>query len=232
MAKKKLYIVHGWAYSLEPWQETVDTLKALGVEVVQLKVPGLTEPSDEVWTIDMYVDWLKGQFDSDVKPVVLAHSNGGRIALNFLTKHPSGISRLILLNSAGMYDSSTFMLLKRKLGAGLAKVFRVLKRVPLAKKVVYKLLGARDYDRAPDNMKQTLQNMISSDKNLDISGLKGSTSLLWGLKDQETTITNGRKINGLIEGSSLREFENWGHAPYRTHPKELAGAIIEAMEEK
>ena len=45
---KTLYIIHGWAYSIEPWQQTVDWLRENGVDVKQLRVPGLTEPSDEV----------------------------------------------------------------------------------------------------------------------------------------------------------------------------------------
>jgi pimeloyl-ACP methyl ester carboxylesterase len=36
----------------------------------------------------------------------------------------------------------------------------------------------------------------------------------------------------LLPNATLYEFDNWAHAPYITHPNELAAAIIAALEEK
>ena len=52
-----LYIIHGWTYTVEPWSKTLELLKRHSIKVKMLKVPGLTEPSDKIWTIDDYVQW-------------------------------------------------------------------------------------------------------------------------------------------------------------------------------
>ena len=100
-AKITLYIVHGWSYQLDAWQPTLDLLKKHQVEICLFKIPGLTKPSRQVWDVDGYVSWLAKQLKSAKKPIVLAHSNGGRLMLNFCWKYPDKLRHLILLNSAG-----------------------------------------------------------------------------------------------------------------------------------
>lgn len=227
--KQTLCIIHGWAYSIEPWTSTVSVLRSKGYSVVQLKVPGLTSPSDQVWDIDGYVEWLSQELEGVDSPIVLGHSNGGRIALNFLKKYPGRFGKLILLNSAGVNLDNQKISLKRWLFRSLVKIFGFLKHIPLVRKLVYRILKS-DYEDAPKNMKQTLHNMLESDKSLDISGIATTTSLLWGKADDVTPLAMGRKIASLLDNSHLREFDGWGHAPYRAHPYGLAVAIIEELE--
>lgn len=227
---KTLYIIHGWTYSMEPWSPVVKSLKQSGIEVRQLKVPGLTTKSDKVWTIDDYVEWLKVELSGVKQPIVLGHSNGGRIALNYIVKYPNSLSHLILLDSAGVYDYSAKLSVKRKAFKVLAKLLKPLKYVPLIKKIVYRVIGASDYKLAPPNMKKTLSNMITSDKSLKLSKIDVPTTLLWGLKDKVTPIEQGRAMENSIPEASMREFNNWGHSPYKTHPSDLAAVILKVME--
>lgn len=228
---QRLYIVHGWAYSIDPWAETVARLRHNNVDVVQLKVPGLTSPSDEVWTIDGYVNWLAEQLEHEPDPIVLGHSNGGRIALHFASKYPNRLKKLILLNSAGVEIDSETLSTKRALLARLSKVFGPLKHVPFIRKVVYRLLGS-DYGSAPKNMQQTLANMLASDKDFDASIVTVPTTILWGGSDRTTPPQMGRILHAAIKSSRLQVIDDWSHAPYRTHPDQLADTIIAALEEK
>lgn len=227
---KKLYIIHGWAYSIEPWNSVVEKLKESGIDVKQLRVPGLTVKNDKIWTIDDYVDWLQKELVGVERPIILGHSNGGRIALNYAVKYPKSLSHLILLNSAGMYDNSAKVSLKRRLLRILSKILGPIKYIPFARKVVYKLIGASDYNAAPTNMKKTLSNMINSDRTLSLTKVEVDTTIIWGLKDETTPIEQGRKMKQLIPNSTLIEFADWQHSPYKTHPTELANVIIEVME--
>src|SRR5205085_6528900 len=90
----KVFIIHGWTYSLEKWTELCELLREQGIEPIQLKVPGLAEPSDKVWNIDGYITWLGDQLKGEVKPTIIGHSNGGRIALSYIQKYPGKIGRL------------------------------------------------------------------------------------------------------------------------------------------
>lgn len=221
---KTLHIVHGWAYSIEPWQQTVDWLRERGVEVKQLRVPGLTEPSDDVWTIDAYVQWLRDQIADDPSPIVLGHSNGGRIAMHYDEAYPNHIAQLLLLSSAGIEISGQKLSTKRRILKAAAKILAPLKHIPGARKIVYRLLKS-DYNDAPENMKKTLANMLASDKDFDASGVTAPTAILWGEADTTTPLAMGKKLHAAIKNSTFTSFPDWRHAPYRTHPIELAEAI-------
>src|SRR5690349_17232860 len=99
---KKVFIVHGWTYSLDKWTEICGLLRNMGIEPIQLRVPGLTEPSDKAWDIDGYVEWLNDKLKDEKNPVVIGHSNGGRISLAFVQKYPNKLGKLILIDSAGI----------------------------------------------------------------------------------------------------------------------------------
>ncbi len=229
--KKELYIIHGWTYTIEPWTAVVSILRSRGVTVHQLRVPGLTSESDAVWDIDDYVEWLHGTLDGVTRPIVLGHSNGGRIALNYLKRYPDSFDKLILLSAAGINVSNERVSLKRRLFRMAAKALKPLKYIPLVRKIVYRVIGGSDYDRAPANMKQTLHNMLESDKELTLGDIVTPTTVLWGKADYVTPLAQGRKMAHDLPNATIREFDEWGHAPYITHPVELAAAILKELEQ-
>ncbi|MBR1939189.1 alpha/beta hydrolase [Candidatus Saccharibacteria bacterium] len=222
---KKLYIIHGWTYEIEPWRKTVKDLKKYGVEAKLLAVPGLGEKSDKVFTITDYVEWAAKNIPKG--SVALGHSNGGRILLNMLNAKGSDyLSGLILLDSAGIYEKST----KRDLMRKLSKVFAPLKKSAFMRKVVYKLAGAHDYNDAPENMKKTLSNMLESDKVLDISQITTPTRIVWGSDDNITPLRQGEKMCSLLKNAKLTVKEGWRHSHYLKSTDELAQEIASQLE--
>lgn len=221
---KTLYIIHGWTYTTEPWQTTIDTLKAKGVTCKMLNVPGLTAPSRKIWTIEEYVDWADKNLPDGA--VALGHSNGGRILMNLLSQKPDKLTHLILLDSAGVHEKS----FRRDFLKKLAKIGSPLKKNRYLSKIFHKLIGANDYDRAPANMKQTLTNMLESDKKLDPSTITTATTILWGKNDTITPPRQAQILHNKIKNSKLRIHRDWTHAPYISHPKKLAQEILAIME--
>lgn len=222
--KVDLYIVHGWSYTIEPWRTTLGLLRETGLKVKVLKVPGLTEPSDKVYTIDDYVDWVDKELPEGA--IALGHSNGGRILLNLCAKKPDKLKYLILLDSAGIYEPST----KKKIVASLAKIGKPLKKIPALDKVFHKITGTTDYSRAPENMKITLSNMLESDKNLKFDTITTKTYILWGKKDTVTPPRQATKIYEGLPNAELKFYARWTHAPYISNPEELAKALITLVE--
>lgn len=224
--EKTLYIIHGWAYSTDPWTTTINLLEEQGIKVKMLNVPGLTEKSDKVWTVEEYATWADKNIPDGA--VALGHSNGGRILLNLCAKKPDKLFRLILLDSAGVYEPSR----KRDLLRKVSKLGAPLKKLPLAEKVFHKLIGASDYSRAPENMKTTLSNMLDSDKSLSLEKVTIPVSILWGEADTVTPPRQARVLHDKLKHSSLKFFKDWTHAPYISHPAELARAIAEVLGEE
>ncbi len=219
MKKPVLYIIHGWTYTVAPWSRTIALLEKKGIKVEMLHVPGLTTSSRKVWTIEEYVRWADRNIPNG--SIALGHSNGGRILLNLCSEKPDKLKQLILLDAAGVYEAST----KRDLSRGLSKKFGFLKKIPGFTKVWHKLTGATDYARAPENMKKTLSNMLDSDAKLDLSKVLAPTSILWGAADTVTPPRQAEVMHDKIQNSTLEIFPEWTHAPYISHPSELARAI-------
>jgi len=226
---QKLFIIHGWSYNLDKWQKVVPLLQKQGFEPILLKVPGLTEPSDKVWDINGYIDWLDDKLKSEDQPVVVGHSNGGRIALAYLQKHPGRFQRLILIDAAGLPHNGLVHVLKLKILYILAKIGKPISRIPILRKVFYKVIGAQDYNQAPPNMRETMNNMFLADKTIDLAAIKVSTTMIWGEDDTITPLTDGRKMHRLLKNSDLHVVEGARHAPMDTHPQQVADAIGAAV---
>ena len=214
-----LYIIHGWTYTVEPWKNTLAELKRLGVDVKMLHVPGLTEKSGRVYTIDDYVNWADENIPDGA--VALGHSNGGRILLNLCAKKPEKLKFLILLDSAGIYEPSR----RKKVVEKIAKIGEPLKKIKLIDQAFHKITGSTDYSRAPVNMKKTLTNMLASDRTLDFAKVTTPTMILWGKKDTVTPPRQGTAMYERLPNAELKFYAGWSHAPYISHPMELARVI-------
>lgn len=221
---KTLYIIHGWTYTVEPWTKTISLLQKSGIKVEMLHVPGLTAESKKVWSIDDYVRWANQNIPNGA--IALGHSNGGRILLNLSSKNPNKLKHLILLDAAGVYEKST----KKTVVQKISKLGKPLKNNKFISKVYHKIVGATDYDRAPENMKKTLTNMLESDKNLDFTKITVPTTILWGEEDKITPPRQAEIMHQKIKNSTIKFYKNWAHAPYISHPTELARAILLIME--
>src|SRR5579872_5354767 len=143
---KKLYILHGWAYSIEKWKPFLENVKKDKLEPVMLEIPGLTASLEQVWDIQNYVDWLKKILEKeDKKIILLGHSNGGRIALAFAAQYPEKIEQLILIDSAGIYHNEFTLQMKRIVFGFLSKIGKKVTNSTTAKKIFYKIVREHDY---------------------------------------------------------------------------------------
>lgn len=215
-----LYIIHGWTYTVKPWDETLALLKKAGINVKMLHVPGLTEKSDKEYSIEDYVEWADSEIPDGA--IALGHSNGGRILLNLCAKNPEKLKYLILLDSAGIYENT----LKKKIVRGIAKIGKPLKRLPVVDKIFHRVTGSTDYSNAPNNMKATLANVLDSDRYLDITKVETPTLILWGKKDTVTPPKHATMIYERLPKAELKFYPEWTHAPYIADPEGLARALI------
>lgn len=219
-----LYIIHGWTYTVEPWRKTLSMLREKGISVKMLHVPGLTEESKRVFTIEDYMKWADREIPDGA--IALGHSNGGRILLNLCAKKPNKLSYLLLLDSAGVYEPTA----KKKIVSTLAKIGKPLKKIKIIDKVFHKITGSTDYSKAPANMKATLTNMLESDKNLDFSKVETKTIILWGKKDTTTPPRQATTMYEKLPNAELKFYANWTHAPYISSPDELARVLASLVE--
>lgn len=230
MSQSSIYILHGWTQTLNKWANFAKKLESKGFEIKLLKIPGLTEKIDRIWGIDDYVKWLGENLKREKgKIILIGHSNGGRIALNFAIKHPEKISKLVLIDSAGIYHSDIIIRTKRSVFFILAKIGR--KVIPLdgARKLLYFLTGEKDYKTADSIMKKTMINLIQSDKSLLIEKVKVPTIIIWGENDNITPLSDAEVLSGKIKNSKLYVIDGAKHAPQFTHTKGVVNKILEEV---
>lgn len=227
---KRVYVLHGWTYSIDKWQAILDLLKSAKIEPIMLEVPGLTGKSERVWDIDAYVEWLQDATKHESKPFdLIGHSNGGRIAMAYATVYPKRVNRLILIDSAGIYHNELGLRLKRGVFKAAAKVGKRLTNSEKARSLLYTVARSKDYHQAAPHMRQTMANLLVSDKNLAISAVATPTTIIWGSDDKITPVSDGQALHRLIKGSKMRVIGGARHAPFHSHPEATANIIKKVL---
>ena len=226
-AIKNAYIVHGWSYSIEKWDEITSILKEKGIRAQVLKVPGLIYPIEKPWTIDDYVSWLEKELKNEKEKVVLiGHSNGGRISMAYVKKNPEKVSYLFLIDSAGIYHNSIPVKIKRMVFGNLAEIGRKFTTDKTLKKILYKFARSNDYNKADLIMKETMVNLMKSDRQRYFEDVKVPTTIIWGKNDSTTPLADGKILNREIKCSKMIVVNNAKHSPQFTHSHEVADIIL------
>ncbi len=220
----KIFILHGWTYQTETWRPLLDLLTARGIEYEFLRMPGLTDGTDPVWTLDEYVKWLEEQTAGHEKVILYGHSHGGRVSIAYTVKHPDKVERLILEDSAGI-PASGFRRLKRDFFKKLSQVGRIFSNSQTLRKLLYKVIRENDYSGASANMKKTMSNLLSVDLSLILDRITCPTLIIWGADDQTTPLSAGKIIHAGIKGSRMVVIEGARHSPHITHPQKIAELI-------
>ena len=223
----KILVLHGWTYSTEKWDPFMDIISSK-TDVELLKIPGLTEKLEAVWNLDNYVEWLKTKI-GDSKVILIGHSNGGRISLAFANKYPEKVSKLILIDSAGIYHNELPIRLKRLVFKIIAKLGKKIINSEKLRKILYKLSREGDYENASPTVKKTMLNLITTDISFLLPEIKIPTLIIWGENDNTTPLKDGVLMHKLIRGSKLKIISGARHSPQFTHPKEVAKIIYKNL---
>jgi len=221
-----IYILHGWSYSKDKWLPFLSLLKSRGLNPYLLSIPGLTSKIDKPWRIEDYNEWLFKQIVNKEKIILIGHSNGGRIALNFAIKYGKRIKKLILIDSAGIYHSDILTRIKKAGFLLLAKAGKKIFPSKTAQKILYHLAGTKDYLLANQNTKKTMINLLESDKFLNPNKISVPTIIIWGENDKITPLSDGKLLNKLIKNSRFLIIPEARHSPQFTHPEKVADIIF------
>jgi len=240
--KTKIYILHGWTYSTEKWQPFVSTLKEHGIDTKIVKIPGLTAPLDRVWDLEDYITWLKKSLDNDLpapsglssgsktgrqekKVILLGHSNGGRIILNFAAKYPEIVRQLILIDSAGIYHNELPIRIKRSVFGTAAKVGKFLTKSEKLRLLLYRFAREKDYYQANPILRKTMNNLHKVDLVSLLKHITVPTLIIWGALDNATPVSDGKMMHERIKNSKLYIISGAKHSPQFTHEKEVTDII-------
>ena len=209
----RLVILHGWGSDLSRWRPLVSALKPdFPVFLPQL-------PQDKVRNTAAYSDWLYEKTKQLLPFVLLGHSFGGQVAINFTARYPKRVAKLVLIGSAGVRRTS----LKAKLLLSVAKVFNFMP--DKLKQFAYRAIGETDYVNASPVMKKTMHLILKEDQQENMRKIDAPTLILWGKQDHYIRLRDGRLTQQLIKNSVLAEFNAKHSLPF-SHAAEVAQKIL------
>jgi|CZCB01.1.fsa_nt_gi pimeloyl-ACP methyl ester carboxylesterase len=207
---KSVVFLHGWGQDFSSFESVAAELIA-DRHVVGIDLPGfggsaLPETALSVPEYAAAVKELLAALGIE-KPIIVAHSFGGRIALRLGAD--GGAEKLILISSAGLKKrgfSHRYRVVKYKILKRIYKLFSPKKyeRLLLSS-------GSADYRRAGGVMRDILVKAVNYDARKDMRRISCPVYLFWGLLDTETPYRDGLRMRKLIRGSVLMPFYNSGH---------------------
>lgn len=234
---ENVLLIHGWGANIQLYQKIIDNLSNY-CNVYALDLPGCGRSGEpkEVLTLDNYVNLIIKFIEKlNIDNITLiGHSHGGRIIIKLLNREDLHFktNKIILLGSAGIVHKKSFSKIVR------LKIVKLGKRI-LESKIVSKLapnlldnlrnkIGSEDYKMASPVMKKTLINIVNEDLSSFLPKIKNETLLIWGDKDTQTPIEDGRLMNKLIENSGIVEIKNASHYAFLEQP-DYINRVIDAF---
>ena len=242
-----LVLVHGSNASLFTWVPWVNRLDK-DFRVVTLDMPGhgLTGavPNGDYSQEGMVKFTLEVADKLHLaKFAIGGNSMGGGVAARFAEEHPDRVTKLIIVDAAGMPVAS---------GDKVPLAFRIARTPVLNNMMLYitprsivteglndaiihkEIIDDHmvdlywDFARMEGTRAATLKRFtlpVTNDVATDIAKIKAPTLILWGEQDHLIPVAAAHKFNAAIPGSKLFIYPATGHIPMEEVPDESANAV-------
>ena len=225
-----ILFLHGWGDNAATFEPLINILPNK-YQILLLDLPGFggTQMPGQAWGLDDYASfvaaWLKKIGVGKVNTIV-AHSNGGSIAIKGLSTGKIKADKLVLMASAGVRNrqKTRKQLLKAAAKGGKAATFFLPNNTK--KKIrgrFYKSIGS-DVTLMPQ-LEETFRKVVSEDVQLDAGKLNLPTLLIYGDSDKKTPLSHGKLLAGAIVNSQLVPVADTGHFVHQEQPQQTAELI-------
>jgi pimeloyl-ACP methyl ester carboxylesterase len=246
-----LVLIHGTSASLHTWDGWTQALKGHR-RVIRMDLPGfgLTGPApDGDYRMERYADFIVALMDQlGVRQAVLAgNSLGGGIAWHTAVRHPTRVTRLVLVDASGYPLQSTSV----PLGFRLAQIswLQPLMRQLLPRRMIessvrnvyadpgkvtpelvdrYFELTLRAGNRESLTQRLKLRETDAQSAGL-IKTIRQPTLILWGAQDKLITEPSGQRFHQDIAGSQYVVFEGLGHVPQEEDPARSVAPVLKFL---
>lgn len=158
---------------------------------------------------------------------LIGHSFGGRIGLVLASQYPQLISKLILIDSAGVKPK--FSLCKYLKIKKYKHLKALVERGEKSSDVLSKF-GSTDYMQLDEQMQKVFVRVVNQHLNNLLDKIFQPTLIIWGKKDKQTPLYMAKVLHKKIKSSKIIQLKG-GHFAYLTEKREVLKAVFKFLEE-
>lgn len=229
---RPLVLMHGWGCNVSTLASIEKTALEAGCKVVNIDFPGhgLSKEPPAVWGVDDYTKVLEAIVKQEnlVRPSLLGHSFGGRVALLYSSRHDD-VDKLILVDAAGIKPRRS---LKYYAKVYSFKAYKRLMHLIYGAEKAEAMLDARrakagsaDYASASPRMRAILSKVVNEDLKAVMPRISASTLLIWGENDTATPLSDAKYMESHIKDAGLVAFPGCGHYSFLDNPYQFAAVL-------
>lgn len=231
-------LLHGWGGQAASMTPLVVGLRDV-YRVLAFDLPGFGGSSRPPipWGVPEYAAFVQDALAAlgIDRAVFVGHSFGGRICIWLATHVPGLVQKIVLIDAAGIRPPLTF---RKRLRSQVYRIARATLNLPffrrhraeLREKLIARF-GSPDYRAQTGVMRASMVKTINLDLSGLLQGIGAPTLLVWGEKDMETPLADGRTMERLIPGARLVCVASAGHFSYLDSPLFVLSMIRRFLQE-
>jgi len=218
---KLIVFLHGWQQSGQSFFPLVFFLYRR-YRLYLLDLPGFGKSRLPKGTLNSFdyaritVLWIKKRRLKSI--ILVGHSFGGKIAAIIAAQHPDLVEKLVLIDSAGVYQPDP---IRRLIYWFRFLVPKTLQRLLLP--IFINFFASYDYRQA-GRLLPIFKNVVREDIRTIFGQINQPTLIIWGKEDKETPLRQGWEISRLIKKNQFFVLTG-GHFPFCSQPKKIAQLI-------
>lgn len=246
-----LLLVHGLGYETGSiWEDFIPEL-AQNYHVVVPDLPGFGRSSrgNKLYSPEAYARVLNWLIDAlpQKSVIVVGHSLGGAIALNFAANHDERIERLVLIDAVGLlhrlavsqnfareligFDWPYFSTVaETTLGRAAGLFLEKVSRAPLDPDLLLATAVTREKFLAGDPTLIAALALVQTDFSLLLNKVNTPTWLIWGELDQVAPLRIATILEWNLQQAQLNLLKGMGHSPMLEDPQRFMTALSQALE--
>lgn len=243
---RPVLLLHGWgprSVSLQKHLMPLAQQLKNRYEITMADFPGHGEsrkPSGD-YGVKEYAQWTLALMDQMAlhRPVIIAHSFGGRVALYLAAHHPDRVEALVLTGCAGLRPKRTLKGWVRTRMYQIARVgMQALGAIPVfaekSKHAVDALrvaFSSQDYLATPTELRGSFNKIVREDLRPLLPQITQPTLLVWGEKDTATPLWMGELMQKELPNARLLVYEADDHFAYFNQTARFATAVDAFLQE-
>lgn len=227
-----IVLMHGWGCSAETLA-SIANVAGTTHHVLSVDFPGHGKSAEppHVWGVDEYTAVLADLLSAEKikRPVLLGHSFGGRVGINYAASNPDCVGKLILVDAAGIKPRRPLRYYAKIYSF---KAMKLMAKLMLSRESAERFIerrrsrtGSADYAAASPRMRAVLSKVVNEDLKHLMPAIKAPTLLIWGENDTATPLSDARYMERHIPGAGLVSFAGCGHYSFLDNPLQFSAVL-------